>query len=212
MGKNRKNTKTYKKMQKLTTHYNFLDINLIKEIEKYVKQSLCSPLWTTSHGWPLGVRLSTNPVSILELPNQFTNVIHKRLKKTGLTWKKDNPPRKSLFYIYPPGGYIAWHDDGVYEFASIIFINPAWNLDWGGLFLYEDLKGLGIRAEIPEFNKCLINSGGVPHGVSITSAHAPPRYVIITFGPNVQGENKKKRGDKQWETWSKKRNIVKPKE
>ena len=211
MGKNRKNTKTYKKMQKLTTHYNFLDINLINEIYKYVKQSLYSPLWKTSHGWPLGVRLSTNPVATLELPDQFTNVIHKRLKKTGLTWKKDNPPHKSHFYIYPPGGYIAWHDDVLYEFASIIFINPAWNLDWGGLLLYEDLKGLGIRAEIPEFNKCLINSGGVPHGVSITSAHAPPRHVIITFGPDTDKKHTKHM-DKQWETWCKKRNIVKPKE
>jgi hypothetical protein len=212
MGKNRKNTKTYKKMQKLITHYNFLDINLIKEIEKYVKQSIRSPIWRTSHGWPLAVRLSTNPVAILELPDQFTNVIHKRLKKTGLTWKKDNPPQRSQFYIYPPGGSIAWHDDGLYDFASIIFINPIWNLDWGGLFLYEDLKGLGIRAEIPEFNKCLINSGGVPHGVSLTSAHAPRRYVIITFGPKVQGENKSEHMIKQWETWSKKRNMVKPEE
>ena len=37
----------------------------------------------------------------------------------------------------------------------------------------SDIKGLGLRGEAPTFNRCIINSGGVPHSVSILAPDAP---------------------------------------
>ncbi|MDP7366591.1 MAG: hypothetical protein QGH83_04960, partial [Candidatus Pacebacteria bacterium] len=65
------------------------------------------------------------------------------------------------------------------------FLNPVWNINWGGIFLYEDLEGLGIRGEVPTFNKCLVNAGGVPHGVCRVTPYGLWGVVIINFGPTV---------------------------
>jgi len=174
--------------QILKSFNNFLDPKLINEIEAYVDASIKSPepRWKTSLWWEPPIRRATSPVPILLLPDNLTISIHQTLKeKAGLTWKESAPPQQSQYYLYPPGGYIGWHDDIKYEFASIIFLNPVWNINWGGIFLYEDLEGLGLRGEVPTFNKCLVNAGGVPHGVSALTPDAPWRRVIITFGPNV---------------------------
>jgi len=174
--------------QLLKSFNNFLDPKLINEIEAYVDASIKAPepRWKTSLWWEPPIRRATSPVPILLLPDNLTIPIHQTLKeKAGLTWKESAPPQQSQYYLYPPGGYIGWHDDAKYEFASIIFLNPMWNINWGGIFLYEDLEGLGLRGEVPTFNKCLINGGGVPHGVSALTPDAPWRRVIITFGPKV---------------------------
>jgi len=174
--------------QILKSFNNFLDPKLINEIEAYVDASLKAPesRWKTSLQWKQQIQRATSPVPILLLPDNLTIFIHQTLKeKAGLTWKESAPPQPSQYYLYPPGGYIGWHGDTKYEFASIIFLNTVWNINWGGLHLYEDLEGLGIRGEVPTFNKCLINGGGVPHGVSALTPDAPWRRVIITFGPKV---------------------------
>jgi len=174
--------------QVLKSFNNFLDFKLINEIDAYVDASLKTQetKWKTSFQWESQIRRASSPIPILLLPDKFTTPIHQTLKeKAGLTWKESATPQQSQYYLYPPGGYIGWHNYVIYEFASIIFLNTMWNLDWGGVFLYEDLKGLGLRGEVPTFNKCLVNGGGVPHGVSRLSPDAPWRRVIITFGPKV---------------------------
>ena len=198
--------------QVLKSFNNFLDFKLINEIEAYVDVSLKTqePKWKTSFQWESQVQRASSPIPILPLPDKFTVSIHQTLKeKAGLTWEEAAPPAQSQYYLYPPGGYIGWHDDIKYTFASIIFLNPVWNLDWGGVFLYEDLKGLGLRGEVPAFNKCLVNGGGVPHGVSRLCPDAPLRRVIITFGPNVPESKLAK--DKEYPqrrlAWHRKYNI-----
>ena len=197
--------------QILKSFNNFLDPKLINEIEAYVDASIKSPesRWKTSLWWEPPIRRATSPVPILLLPDNLTISIHQTLKeKAGLTWKESAPPQQSQYYLYPPGGYIGWHDDHKYEFASIIFLNPVWNINWGGLHLYEDLEGLGIRGEVPEFNKCLINGGGVHHGVSTLTPDAPWRRVIITFGPEVpESKLKDKDYSQRALAWHKKYNA-----
>ena len=150
-----------KKAKPILVSYDyFLDPLLIKKINAFVDQMEVEhkPVWRTCHGWHEKVKRETSPIAILELPDHLAIPIHKRLRQVPeLSWKDDRIPRRPLYYLCPPGGYTGWHNDGKYEFASMIFLNPVWNLDWGGLHLYDDLKGLGIRAEVPTFNKCIIN-------------------------------------------------------
>ena len=200
-----------KKEKKFSLSYdNFLDLNLIKEIDAYVVASQNLPRWKNSHFWEKPIKRSTSPIAILDIPDEFNTTIQQRLKKIPeISWREDNPPRRSMYYLYPPGGYIGWHDDSKYEFASIICLNKVWDPNWGGIHLYEDLKGLGIRGEIPTFNKGLVHSGGVPHGVSILAPEAPFRRMIITFGPLGPSfpHPKANEADKKWREWKRKRNV-----
>ena len=193
----------------LTYYDDFLDVDLIHQINNYTDEIASKPVWRTSNDWIPIIRRSTTPIPILELPDKFTSIIHKQLKETlGQTlWTSKDSASQSLLYLYPPGSYIGWHDDCKYEFASILCINPVWNLNWGGLHLYEDIEGLGIRAEVPTFNRCLINAGGVPHGVSIIAPDAPPRCVIITFGPQISSDKELAKRNKEAKIWRKKYNV-----
>ena len=171
----------------LNCYDNFLQIDLINKINRYIEtpQVKRSYVWRTSQAWPNEVRQKTSPVAMLELPDQFTIPIHDCLSKTSITWNKNNLPGKSMYYLYPPGGYIGWHNDDNKEFSSMIYLNKVWKKDWGGLFLYENIEDPGIRAEIPTFNKCIITRGRISHGVSIVAPDAPLRRVIVTFGGMV---------------------------
>jgi len=186
----------------ITFHDNFLDIELINQINMYMEEATNKNIWRSSYAWGDYVHRLTSPVALLTLPDQFSSAICKRLKKTSLTWKDDNPPSKSMYYLYPPGGYIGWHNDDTYQFASILFLNSAWNVNWGGFFLYDDLNGLGIRSEVPDFNRCVIHTGGVPHAVSIVAPDAPLRRVIVTLGPKRKPDSQE---IKEWDAWKLKR-------
>jgi len=181
---------------------NFLEVDLINQIENYAQQCSAQTVWGSSHAWEFRVKRFTTPISVLILPDKFSIPIQNQLlKKTSLTWKKNNPPLKSMYYLWPPGGYIGWHDDGKYEFASMIYLNPTWNMEWGGFFIHEDSKGQGFRAEAPAFNKCLINEGGVPHTVSRLTPDAPLRRIILTFGPVLSKVSYRIAAEKKWREW-----------
>ena len=198
-----------KMVKKTLTYYdNFLDVELINQINTY-KDEIGTPVLRTRERSIPPERIFQEYVLTSNLPDKFTFDIHKQLKETlGTTlWKSDSPAQQSRLTFYTPGSYIGWHDDYTYEFASIICINPVWNLDWGGLHLYEDIEGLGIRAEVPTFNRCLVNAGGVPHGVSIIAPHAPPRCVIVTFGPKITSEKELAKRNKESENWREKYNV-----
>ena len=193
----------------LTYYDDFLDVDLIHQINNYKDEIASKPVWRTSNDWIPTIRRSTTPIPILELPDKFTSIIHKQLKETlGQTlWTSKDSASQSLLYLYPPGSYIGWHDDCKYEFTSMLCINPVWNLNWGGLHLYEDIEGLGIRAEVPTFNRCLINAGGVPHGISIIAPDAPPRCVIITFGSEISSDKELAKRNEEAKIWREKYNV-----
>ena len=197
-------------IKKTLTYYDdFLDVDLIHQINNYKDEIASKPVWRTSNDWIPTIRRSTTPIPILELPDKFTSIIHKQLKETlGQTlWTSKDSASQSLLYLYPPGSYIGWHDDCKYEFTSMLCINPVWNLNWGGLHLYEDIEGLGIRAEVPTFNRCLINAGGVPHGISIIAPDAPPRCVIITFGSEISSDKELAKRNEEAKIWREKYNV-----
>ena len=63
------------------TKDNFLDIDLINDIDKYVNDSHKEPIWKTSYWWQKNIRRVTPPVAILTLPDKFHIPIVEKLKK-----------------------------------------------------------------------------------------------------------------------------------
>jgi hypothetical protein len=51
-------------------------------------------------------------------------------------------------------------------------LNKGWHRDDGGLFLWED-ENQQIHAEVPEFNKMVLNDDGTSHAVSMISNQSP---------------------------------------
>ena len=160
----------------IAIHKNFLDKDLVSKIIDYAINNLNTYKWRTSHCWDNSIKLNTSPISILELPDEFTAPIQKKFKAHI---------SRPMFYLSAASSYISWHNDGDYDFTATIYLNEKWDINFGGLFLYGDTKKNMIHGVPPRFNQCIINHGGVPHSISITTPEAPWRYTLQIFGPKV---------------------------
>ena len=162
----------------LNYYPNFLDINLIDSIEKYVEKNISLPTWKSSLYWPNHIRHSSALVQILPLPH-----IEKELRPY---YSKILPETQKLhmeinYYIWPPLSYIPSHNDNHVEeqIASSIYLNKEWNIDHGGLFLYN--KENKIYAIPPIFNSCIINNNHVTHSTTLITTNAPYRRTLQIF-------------------------------
>jgi len=165
-------------MKPVEIHQNFLDPALIKEIKEYSDKQVGEFTWRSSYAWPQLVQRFTPPVLALEL-TPFHKSIQDQYRKLSKSWKNIEI-HTPLFYAWPQGSYIAWHSDQEYEFASIIYLNQQWDMDYGGIFLYYENKK--IRGLSPHYNQCVLSAQGVPHAVSRTTIDAPVRQTIQIFG------------------------------
>lgn len=85
----------------------------------------------------------------------------------------------SCFYYWLDNSNINWHNDGSHKAAITVYLNKKWDKNWGGYFIYEYNDKLGI--EIPEYNKCIFQSGGVPHSTTPVTNKMKPRKTLQIF-------------------------------
>lgn len=81
-----------------------------------------------------------------------------------------------LFYYWLANSYIPWHHDGHMAGGLTIYLNPSWDRNSGGLFLYE--TNTGIRGVVPEPNKGILQLGGVPHATTPVMPRGGIRHTI----------------------------------
>lgn len=86
-------------------------------------------------------------------------------------------------YIWHKHSGISIHNDWAYNFAATIYLNPEWNLDWGGLFMWRDPQTLGIHGHVPEYNTMVLNTQKTEHFVTLMSPMAPVnRFTLQIWG------------------------------
>jgi hypothetical protein len=87
-------------------------------------------------------------------------------------------------HIWLPGTQINFHhdnDEGFPRLSSTIYINEAWNWNWGGLFLYDDAD-LGQRWIFPHENHMIWFRPPLWHSISMVTQLAEyPRLSIQLF-------------------------------
>jgi len=85
---------------------------------------------------------------------------------------------------YSPGDFLTAHDDAVEGkgrlAAYVLSLTSGWRVEWGGILLFHDDRGLSIDGLVPNFNS--LNLFAVPqvHSVSIVSRAAPYRRYSVT--------------------------------
>ena len=94
------------------------------------------------------------------------------------------PPCKEVVvqhFLWHPLSGINMHDDHGKAFTATIYLTPHWNINWGGLLIYDN--GEGLKAHFPTFNSCCILPPGTPHMVGQVSPLVPhDRYTLQIFG------------------------------
>ena len=154
---------------------NVLPVDLILQIKNCV---LDKKTEITNHSdWDQNIVQGSARVDIFTLATPFREQVincyadYVDLKKYSFIYVS--------YYKWLPGSFIPFHNDNHYSLASTIYLNESWNIDYGGLFLYE--KNKDIKAYVPKYNSAVINDNNVPHGTSIISPTAPKRETLQVF-------------------------------
>lgn len=161
----------------------FIDPDFIKDVLHENEELNYTSVWKSNLGWQTEIIKSSGIVLIRDLNAQQKNTLIETLVAKGLL---DNSLRFELeaqVYLWTKGSFIPWHADKEYadkvRYAATLYLNEAWDIDWGGLFLYE--KGDEIKAEIPNFNKLIFNDENFPHATTILSDNSDLRITIQLF-------------------------------
>jgi Rps23 Pro-64 3,4-dihydroxylase Tpa1-like proline 4-hydroxylase len=107
------------------------------------------------------------------------NKLHQKISDYVKTKCQLDTLKTIQYYYWTPGSHIPWHNDGNYNGGITVYLNKAWDEDWGGIFLYKD--GDMINGFYPKSNRCIMQCGGIPHSVAPTSKNSDVRLTIQIF-------------------------------
>ena len=145
-----------------------MDLSVLEDISQYLGENFKRPVWSTNHAWHQGLVKGGGQVATLRL-EEFDEVLKQQYIRFDS--KFEDLSFQSRFYIWHRGSHITWHTDKRYSFGSTIYLNKEWDKNDGGLYLWQD-DDHQIHAEVPEFNKMVLNSQGTHHAVSMISNQA----------------------------------------
>ncbi len=88
-----------------------------------------------------------------------------------------------FLHIWQHGSGINWHHDSLgdnHRVGFTIYLNPNWNVNWGGLFLWEKHGQTGWIC--PQYNMAVWLKSPLWHSVSLITRAAPtPRFSLQLF-------------------------------
>ena len=164
---------------------NFLEPDVLESLRKKFDDSRGQDVFEVNNMGRWGAGLETGslaPVLVLKLEEYREYFLNK--------YRSVDPAFEEFtnlivyMHVWLPGSQINWHHDSPAEtprLSSTIYINPAWNWNWGGLFLYDD-PDLGQRWIFPHPNHMIWFRPPIYHSTTmITQAAEYPRLSVQLF-------------------------------
>ena len=90
-------------------------------------------------------------------------------------------PKKSHTYIhlFSRNSFIPWHDDSRYIYTVTVYLNESWDINLGGLFVYQD--GDELKCIQPTYNTAVYFVPPIGHTTTVTAINAPLRESLQIF-------------------------------
>jgi hypothetical protein len=164
---------------------NFLDQDMLLALRKKFEDAHGQGVFEINHmgRWGKGLEVgSYSPVLVLKL-DEYADYFINRYKTVDPIFADFNNV-VCFMHVWLPGSQINWHhdsDDSYNRLSSTIYINEAWNWNWGGFFIYDD-QHLGQGWVYPHPNHMVWFQPPVWHSTSmVTLAAEFPRLSIQLF-------------------------------
>ncbi len=128
--------------------------------------------------WQEVVRRDSAVVLVRKFDEILSSLILDRLIARGMIEGREY---KVMNFAWTRLSFIPWHNDGHHSEAITVYLNEQWELDWGGLFMWED-EERQIRAVPPNFNTGIRNRANINHSTTMVALDAPePRFTLQLF-------------------------------
>lgn len=178
-------------MKKITKYENFLSEELFEKVHKHIQEIIKgdSSFKISNFVWKNYIVLESAPVLLYTLDSENTPFFDELVNEIETKTQYTLTVPIVNFYIWTNSSYIPWHDDGLYSAGLTIYLNTEWDLNWGGLFLYKE-ENNEIKSVAPQKNRAVLQEGGVPHSVTMTTSSASYRYTLQLFFKHKDKSNK----------------------
>lgn len=136
--------------------------------------------WKSNYSWSSDVFKGSFPVQCRLMDEKYTEKILNNLFEKNII---DNKNYSVNNFVWTRLSYIPWHNDGIYEGGAVtIYLNPIWDENWGGIFMYREENSDEIHGIMPKFNTAVKVNNYTLHSVSFISPLAScPRYTLQLF-------------------------------
>jgi len=152
-------------------------------------------VWSSSKFyWPESIQIGISGSCLVTKADE--NIKNQILEQIQSYFPKTSDDFSVMFYIWQPCSGMSKHLDSAYKFAATIYLNPYWNIEWGGNFLYYNKTNIDWNTPeneymydhdnwkliVPEYRTMVINTDKMLHMVTPISSFVPElRYTIQIF-------------------------------
>ena len=154
--------------------YGVLDPHTLRECSEFIDRSLEDGQWNVSEFfWDTTLKEGVSGViTMRNVPTRLKKLILDRISTFVPPYKES----EIQIYAWHKGSGISVHDDGG-RYGATIYLNKNWDINWGGLFVWDD--GEDLRAHCPTYNSMVINTMEEDHLVTQISHLCPEiRYTL----------------------------------
>ena len=161
-------------------YYNILDTVLLHDIEAERTNKLKEQVWNCSSlFWEDGIKTGISGSCVATF---LSDTLKDRIYNCIRYYLPEHTELNMQHYVWLKNSGISLHDDGSHKFGGTIYLNETWNINHGGIFLWQDSE-TQYRGVAPKHNMMVVNSSKTPHMVTPVSTEAPePRYTIQIWG------------------------------
>jgi len=165
----------------MKTYNNVLSLDTIQAIQDETVKTRGEDVWRMSTlSWAPDIRLGImGTTGCKELAPEVKAEVERQIK-----WIL--PPYENLYvqiYLWPPLSGISAHNDGHKKFGATIYLNDNWQLNYGGLFVWQDKESQELKVRMPEFNSIVLNDNQELHLVTPVACGCPiMRHTLQIWG------------------------------
>ena len=147
---------------------NFFSDQLLYLIEKDLNQNLNLNNWSAGSLliWGSDLKLGVNGTCLSSLVAEHVKT---KLCEKLLTVSPKYEKISVMYQIWHPQSGISMHNDGNYKFGATIYLNDDWDINWGGLFIWEDKITKKLNVLFPTKNTLVLNDNSERHMVTMVS-------------------------------------------
>lgn len=155
----------------------FLHPKTLQRLRRYSRETREMRCSITS--WPKGVVGILGPVMQFDLDGELADAIKGEVIDTHHLEPYHDHTWSISVHLMSRLSYIPWHNDQQKVVNITVYLNPEWDADNQGYFIYDD-EGV-LKAIVPQCNLGLIYETPLMHTVSLVNACAPMRESLQIF-------------------------------
>ena len=160
---------------------NVLTENTLESIHNKIKNDYDLKVWKNSIlFWQPSIRIGNHVGVLTQIVNdELASCIEKEISQFLPKYNR----LVIQIYLWPKGSNISWHNDKGYFFGATIYLNNYWEINYGGLFIWEDNENKELKVLCPSKNVMVINDKEEGHCVThVTSVALEARMTLQIWG------------------------------